>query len=414
MPTVLELFSFLSPNTILDWVFLVAIILCFVVTIIAAIKVRKSTKELIRTSSLNISLQDESSIRSYLANPKLDSVLESGASFALIIGLLGTFIGIGLAIQDASKVIVSLNNASNISASFAMDTVGQLSPVLSDIGTKFKVSAWGISVHILMRLFIPLLGIETIRHKFLEGEIQQINKNKLQRKEKIDNEIQAFFDSNKSINEAILVELKNVVSTPKRIEDSLSSFEVSVRKHNLDSKTAMDNLSKVIESLKNSIVSSLSKIDNSIDAMDLKANDSFDELTQMNKTLVTESMHNLKATNEQATKLVDSIYNLLNLDNFLQINQGLTETNDSLNKVAQNLSSIETIVTSAAIPISEEMVKIDKFLQGSLSNARDIQKSIDTNDRVIKSIEDNMQLLEKVNRNLLRLSADRKIMLDEG
>lgn len=414
MPTVLELFSFLSPNTILDWVFLVAIILCFVVTIIAAIKVRKSTKELIRTSSLNISLQDESSIRSYLANPKLDSVLESGASFALIIGLLGTFIGIGLAIQDASKVIVSLNNASNISASFAMDTVGQLSPVLSDIGTKFKVSAWGISVHILMRLFIPLLGIETIRHKFLEGEIQQINKNKLQRKEKIDNEIQAFFDSNKSINEAILVELKNVVSTPKRIEDSLSSFEVSVKKHNLDSKTAMDNLSKVIESLKNSIVSSLSKIDNSIDAMDLKANDSFDELTQMNKTLVTESMHNLKATNEQATKLVDSIYNLLNLDNFLQINQGLTETNDSLNKVAQNLSSIETIVTSAAIPISEEMVKIDKFLQGSLSNARDIQKSIDTNDRVIKSIEDNMQLLEKVNRNLLRLSADRKIMLDEG
>lgn len=414
MPTVLELFSFLSPNTILDWVFLVAIILCFVVTIIAAIKVRKSTKELIRTSSLNISLQDESSIRSYLANPKLDSVLESGASFALIIGLLGTFIGIGLAIQDASKVIVSLNNASNISASFAMDTVGQLSPVLSDIGTKFKVSAWGISVHILMRLFIPLLGIETIRHKFLEGELQQINKNKLQRKEKIDNEIQAFFDSNKSINEAILVELKNVVSTPKRIEDSLSSFEVSVKKHNLDSKTAMDNLSKVIESLKNSIVSSLSKIDNSIDAMDLKANDSFDELTQMNKTLVTESMHNLKATNEQATKLVDSIYNLLNLDNFLQINQGLTETNDSLNKVAQNLSSIETIVTSAAIPISEEMVKIDKFLQGSLSNARDIQKSIDTNDRVIKSIEDNMQLLEKVNRNLLRLSADRKIMLDEG
>ena len=414
MPTVLELFSFLSPNTILDWVFLVAIILCFVVTIIAAIKVRKSTKELIRTSSLNINLQDESSIRSYLANPKLDSVLESGASFALIIGLLGTFIGIGLAIQDASKVIVSLNNASNISASFAMDTVGQLSPVLSDIGTKFKVSAWGISVHILMRLFIPLLGIETIRHKFLEGELQQINKNKLQRKEKIDNEIQAFFDSNKSINEAILVELKNVVSTPKRIEDSLSSFEVSVKKHNLDSKTAMDNLSKVIESLKNSIVSSLSKIDNSIDAMDLKANDSFDELTQMNKTLVTESMHNLKATNEQATKLVDSIYNLLNLDNFLQINQGLTETNDSLNKVAQNLSSIETIVTSAAIPISEEMVKIDKFLQGSLSNARDIQKSIDTNDRVIKSIEDNMQLLEKVNRNLLRLSADRKIMLDEG
>ena len=414
MPTVLELFSFLSPNTILDWVFLVAIILCFVVTIIAAIKVRKSTKELIRTSSLNISLQDESSIRSYLANPKLDSVLESGASFALIIGLLGTFIGIGLAIQDASKVIVSLNSASNISASFAMDTVGQLSPVLSDIGTKFKVSAWGISVHILMRLFIPLLGIETIRHKFLEGELQQINKNKLQRKEKIDNEIQAFFDSNKSINEAILVELKNVVSTPKRIEDSLSSFEVSVKKHNLDSKTAMDNLSKVIESLKNSIVSSLSKIDNSIDAMDLKANDSFDELTQMNKTLVTESMHNLKATNEQATKLVDSIYNLLNLDNFLQINQGLTETNDSLNKVAQNLSSIETIVTSAAIPISEEMVKIDKFLQGSLSNARDIQKSIDTNDRVIKSIEDNMQLLEKVNRNLLRLSADRKIMLDEG
>lgn len=414
MPTVLELFSFLSPNTILDWVFLVAIILCFVVTIIAAIKVRKSTKELIRTSSLNINLQDESSIRSYLANPKLDSVLESGASFALIIGLLGTFIGIGLAIQDASKVIVSLNSASNISASFAMDTVGQLSPVLSDIGTKFKVSAWGISVHILMRLFIPLLGIETIRHKFLEGELQQINKNKLQRKEKIDNEIQAFFDSNKSINEAILVELKNVVSTPKRIEDSLSSFEVSVKKHNLDSKTAMDNLSKVIESLKNSIVSSLSKIDNSIDAMDLKANDSFDELTQMNKTLVTESMHNLKATNEQATKLVDSIYNLLNLDNFLQINQGLTETNDSLNKVAQNLSSIETIVTSAAIPISEEMVKIDKFLQGSLSNARDIQKSIDTNDRVIKSIEDNMQLLEKVNRNLLRLSADRKIMLDEG
>jgi hypothetical protein len=69
-------------------------------------------------------------------------------------------------------ILADLNSNSS-SATDIRQTVGQLSPMLAEIGLKFKSSAWGIIVHIVLRFAIPLFGIEEKRFNEIFKELEQ-------------------------------------------------------------------------------------------------------------------------------------------------------------------------------------------------------------------------------------------------
>ena len=410
----MEIFIFLQPKTDLDWIFFSAIASCFMITILSAFMVRKSINKLLGRPLSSLPFTDETNIRNYLSNPTWDSIVENGAGFVLILGLLGTFLGIGLAIQDASKVILSLSNFSTVTTtSNAMDTIGKLSPVLSDIGTKFKISAWGISVHILIRLIIPFFKTDVLKQNFIAHELNQIHSHTEKQKSNFYSEMIGFFQKNQVANEDMLIEMKQIANTPYAIESSILSFTDSINKHNIEYTESISNLVEIINYLKLDISQLLYNIDESVKNIDLKNNESFTELNSLTKSIITDSMKNLETTNQQAIKLVENIDSLLNANNFVALTKDLRHTNNNLDSLSNSLLETKLLISSASTPISENMSKISNFLQENLDTSRNLNENLITSDRIIQSLDKNFTLTEKVNRNLLRLTVDRQIKLDD-
>lgn len=410
----MEIFIFLQPKTDLDWIFFSAIASCFMITILSAFMVRKSINKLLGRPLSSLPFTDETNIRNYLSNPTWDSIVENGAGFVLILGLLGTFLGIGLAIQDASKVILSLSNFSTVTTtSNAMDTIGKLSPVLSDIGTKFKISAWGISVHILIRLIIPFFKTDVLKQNFIAHELNQIHSHTEKQKSNFYSEMIGFFQKNQVANEDMLIEMKQIANTPYAIESSILSFTDSINKHNIEYTESISNLVEIINYLKLDISQLLYNIDESVKNIDLKNNESFTELNSLTKSIITDSMKNLETTNQQAIKLVENIDSLLNANNFVALTKNLRHTNNNLDSLSNSLLETKLLISSASTPISENMSKISNFLQENLDTSRNLNENLITSDRIIQSLDKNFTLTEKVNRNLLRLTVDRQIKLDD-
>lgn len=410
----MELINFLLPKTELDWIFFLAIAFCFVITILSAFIVRRSVDKALDMSSASESFTDEANIRNYLANDKWDKIFENGAGFVLILGLLGTFLGIGLAIQDASKVIVSLNSfSSGATTSNAMDTVGKLAPVLSDIGTKFKISAWGIGSHILIRLIVPSFGIDTIRQSFTANQLKKLNSDKKQQRNNFYKETVRFFRENKEINEGILEELKRVANIPTSIDSSLIAFTESIERYNKVSIESADNFIDIVSNMKVGLDKALLNIDKSVKSIDIKANESFTDLNSLAKSIVTDSMKNLTETNIQAIELIKNLESFLHTDNLTSLISDLNITNENLHFLKISISEMRSIFSSELIPIIESMNKVNKFLDVNLVTTEGLNANLKTNEEILLSLNKSCTLMEKVNRNLLRSTVDRQIKLDD-
>ena len=410
----MELINFLLPKTELDWIFFLAIAFCFVITILSAFIVRRSVDKALDMSSASESFTDEANIRNYLANDKWDKIFENGAGFVLILGLLGTFLGIGLAIQDASKVIVSLNSfSSGATTSNAMDTVGKLAPVLSDIGTKFKISAWGIGSHILIRLIVPSFGIDTIRQSFTANQLKKLNSDKKQQRNNFYKETVRFFRENKEINEGMLEELKRVANIPTSIDSSLIAFTESIERYNKVSIESADNFIDIVSNMKVGLDKALLNIDKSVKSIDIKANESFTDLNSLAKSIVTDSMKNLTETNIQAIELIKNLESFLHTDNLTSLISDLNITNENLHFLKISISEMRSIFSSELIPIIESMNKVNKFLDVNLVTTEGLNANLKTNEEILLSLNKSCTLMEKVNRNLLRSTVDRQIKLDD-
>lgn len=73
-------------------------------------------------------------------------------SMLLIIGLLGTFVGLGIALNKASEVLASADTMSNMD-----NAMTQLMGLMEGLGAKFKTSTYGLFYFIVLNLVFQLL-----------------------------------------------------------------------------------------------------------------------------------------------------------------------------------------------------------------------------------------------------------------
>ena len=92
----------------------------------------------------------------------------------LIVGLLGTFLGLGLALDKASSILQS----SGSSVGAMDDSMQNLMAMMQGLGTKFKTSTWGIIAFILLKVWESWSGFEERRLTWcinkMKGELSQI------------------------------------------------------------------------------------------------------------------------------------------------------------------------------------------------------------------------------------------------
>jgi hypothetical protein len=73
-------------------------------------------------------------------------------SLLLVFGLLGTFIGLGLALTEAAGILGR-----------GADALGGLTPVMDALGSKFKISTWGILAFLFLKLWSMAFPYEEAR-----------------------------------------------------------------------------------------------------------------------------------------------------------------------------------------------------------------------------------------------------------
>lgn len=88
----------------------------------------------------------------------------------LIVGLLGTFIGLGLALDKASSI---LGASTAMDAAGAADGLQNMLGMLKGLGTKFKTSTWGITGFILMKVWSEVTQFDEKRLAWVIGKVKQ-------------------------------------------------------------------------------------------------------------------------------------------------------------------------------------------------------------------------------------------------
>lgn len=87
----------------------------------------------------------------------------------LILGLLGTFIGLGLALNNASALLTQASSASGDLDGMML----RLMDMLQGLGAKFKSSTWGICAFLLLRAGAAANGFDARRLRWVIGQVNQ-------------------------------------------------------------------------------------------------------------------------------------------------------------------------------------------------------------------------------------------------
>lgn len=93
-----------------------------------------------------------------------EKLAEIMPSLLLVVGLLGTFLGLGLALNHASNI---LGQSNALSAAGAADSMQQLMGMMHGLGTKFKTSTWGIMGFLLLRIWSSITQFDEKRLKWV-------------------------------------------------------------------------------------------------------------------------------------------------------------------------------------------------------------------------------------------------------
>ncbi|WP_144374120.1 hypothetical protein [Vogesella urethralis] len=87
----------------------------------------------------------------------------------LVVGLLGTFLGLGLALNHASQI---LGNPAALSAGGAASSMHELLGMLQGLGTKFKTSTWGIIGFVFLKIWSECTRFEEKRLTWVIGKVK--------------------------------------------------------------------------------------------------------------------------------------------------------------------------------------------------------------------------------------------------
>jgi len=86
----------------------------------------------------------------------------------LILGLLGTFLGLGIALNKASDILIDANSAGMDNA------MSNLMGMMEGLGTKFKTSTWGIMAYLILKASAAGLRYDEKRLRWCAQQMKQV------------------------------------------------------------------------------------------------------------------------------------------------------------------------------------------------------------------------------------------------
>ncbi|GJB04871.1 hypothetical protein [Aeromonas caviae] len=203
----------------------------------------------------------------------------------LVVGLLGTFLGLGMALNHASNI---LGQPDAMNASSAASSMHDLLGLLQGLGTKFKTSTWGICGFVLLKITSELTRFDEKRLAWVINKVkEQINQRKQhsfdteERKQQqlfdqmqhitngvanaLTKNIALLLDNNNNNNVAYERELKSVNTHIVELKSCNLDIGSSVNKA-IDAQTLM--LGKYLQGIQNSALNNINVMKNELKAID--------------------------------------------------------------------------------------------------------------------------------------------------
>ena len=203
----------------------------------------------------------------------------------LVVGLLGTFLGLGMALNHASNI---LGQPDAMNASSAASSMHDLLGLLQGLGTKFKTSTWGICGFVLLKITSELTRFDEKRLAWVINKVKkQINQRKQHSFDTEERKQQQLFDQMQHITNGVANALtKNIALLLENNNNNYVTYEMelkSVNKHivelkscNLDIGSSVNKaidaqtlmLGKYLQGIQNSALDNINVMKNELQAID--------------------------------------------------------------------------------------------------------------------------------------------------
>ncbi|MFM4957439.1 hypothetical protein [Aeromonas veronii] len=282
----------------------------------------------------------------------------------LVVGLLGTFLGLGMALNHASNI---LGQPDAMNASSAASSMHDLLGLLQGLGTKFKTSTWGICGFVLLKITSELTRFDEKRLAWVINKVKkQINQRKQHSVDTEERKQQQLFDQMQHITNGVANSLtKNMALLLENNNNNYVTYERELKSVNMN-----------IVELKSCNLDIGSSVNKAIDAQTLMLgkylqgiqNSALDNINVMKNELQTidKNFAEYRADyNEQCAKqakTVDSQTSIL--CEYLQcIKSNTADTMESMNHFTQ---STEVIVNNMANAADKMAVGADKVGDASV------------------------------------------------
>lgn len=350
------LISFLLPQTGLDWFFFLLLLVWIVFSLYAAKQAKSNIDQRIHTSHFKNIKSSVSELSAALRHPLWDHIIENAPGFALVLGLLGTFLGIGLAIQGAGQILADMNSNAT-SATDMRQTIGHLSPMLAEIGLKFKSSAWGILAHIFLRFSIPAFGIEEKRSleifKELESDALDEENAINERWKQMESLLQRALFTNTAQAGSIAKVLEAQGEHLAIIADVQQSFGENVRVLG----TSVKEFEKTVDAFRGSMKTAIQEMQESVSSASQGLHDTVESMKLEVQTTFTQFRDNVSQTLAKVGEDIST--------SSFAIKSSVDTLSSSMAKELQNVTTVTASLTThsreMAVAITEQKITLKEM-----------------------------------------------------
>lgn len=275
----------------------------------------------------------------------------------LVIGLLGTFLGLGLALNKASSI---LSQPGAMDASAAADSMSHLMGLLQGLGTKFKTSTWGITGFVLLKIWNEAMRYEEKRMTWVIGKVKtELEKRK--QEEKI-----SAFTQRSELHEQIALSSQKIVESLGNQFEKLFVLEKSIHKASMVRFDAqLQEMSATKENMQTFTQSTENIVGQMAEASERMAGGA-DQIGIAGKELVGA----IEQFKDQFTNVLDDVRKDLGKS----IQDMSTQASSTLEKGSEQLSSATREISSALGVLSQDVNKTMTEVKDSIGKALDIQK----------------------------------------
>ena len=388
-----EILGFMNPfSDLLSTIFIVSMVMASIGTVIW-LSLSANTTQWEKNwhgenlDSINQNLDDEHGSITDLSDAvatKSEKIADIIPSMLLVFGLLGTFLGLGMALNHASNVLA------NISTTGMDSAMSQLLGMMDGLGAKFKTSTWGILCFITLNIIFNIKGATEKRLAWVIQKVRQ--EAELKKVEYETKENQKHSDLINAMNHIALTTKETHITLVKNIvtlfQNHQSTTQQNFQMHQDSQHVLFNTMAKTL-------------VENHKDAKQ-QASDNQTAQQSLLNTLTKTLVENHKDAKQQASDSQTAQQSLLNA-----MTKTLVENHKDAKQQANDSQAAQQLLLNA---MTKTLVENHKDAKQQASENQNSQKSLlntitqtllSNHKDTIEQTQNNLTILEKNSTNSL-------------